>query len=116
MIAQIIQRAKDFSHGITAKRSPQWPEVERAHRAKFPTCAACGTGQNIQVHHCLPFHLYPALELDPANLISLCEKAGGPEDHYNIGHHRDWKGYNPDVRADAARILAAKAAAQKTSP
>lgn len=116
MIAQFVQRVKDLSHGITAKRSSKWPAVEHAHRKLFPTCAACGTGLSIQVHHCLPFHLHPELELDPTNLISLCEKAGGPECHYNIGHHRNWKGYNPDVRADSAKILAAKAAAPKTSP
>jgi len=102
---KIHQRLVDLSRGITSKRSSKWPAVEHAHRKLFPTCAACGTADSIQVHHCLPFHLHPELELDPNNLISLCEKKGGLECHYNIGHHRDWKSYNPLVRADASTAL-----------
>ena len=52
----------------------------------------------------MPFHLDPALELDPTNLITLCmdEK----ECHLHIGHGGSFKQYNPEVRRMAAEALA----------
>src|SRR5258708_4754189 len=56
------------------KRSSEWPRVEKEHRLHEPACVACGyQGPGIQVHHVRPFHLHPNLELDPRNLITLCE-------------------------------------------
>jgi predicted HNH restriction endonuclease len=53
------------------------------------------------VHHKRPVHLFPELELDPANLITLCE----PQNcHYLIGHCLSWKAYNPSVEEDAAHV------------
>jgi hypothetical protein len=49
----------------------------------------------LQVHHILPFHLNPQLELDPSNLITLC--MGKLECHLIIGHGGDYKDYNPSV-------------------
>jgi 5-methylcytosine-specific restriction protein A len=85
------------------KRSPQWPKVEKAFRAAHPTCAACGTTEKIQVHHKHPFHLFPALELDPNNLISLC--MGPNECHLLVGHGDNFKAWNPNVEADSAETL-----------
>jgi hypothetical protein len=65
--------------------------------AAHPTCAACGT-RGVEVHHVEPFHVRPDLELDPANLISLCRA-----DHFCFGHFHRWASWNPDVRADVAR-------------
>lgn len=41
------------------------------------------------------------MELDPENLITLCE---GPafNCHLFFGHLRNWSSHNPDVREDAA--------------
>lgn len=58
----------------------------------------------MQVHHVDPYHLDPAKELDPANLISLC--MGPLECHVRIGHGDDFKAYFPDVRVMAANLLA----------
>lgn len=85
------------------QRSPEWPAVAHAHLQREPGCAVCGhQGQGLQVHHIKPFHLYPELELDPNNLITLCELKGRTH-HLLIGHLDDWESYNPQVRTDARR-------------
>lgn len=101
VINKVRSTARDVSTG--GKRSPKWPGVERAFRSTNPTCAACGATEKIQVHHKHPFHLFPALELDPTNLISLC--MGPNECHLFIGHGDNFKAWNPNVESDAARLL-----------
>ena len=81
-----------------AARSGKWPRVERAWLAVHPTCAACGGKEQVSVHHKRPFHLHPELELDAANLISLCERHCC---HLMIGHSGDWHAYNSHVEDDA---------------
>lgn len=90
--------------GVSAKRSDKWPTVEKHFREAHPTCAACGGKDRLNVHHCMPFHLDPAKELDPNNLITLC--MGEKECHLHIGHGGSFKQYNPNVRKDAAEALA----------
>lgn len=64
----------------------------------------CGyRGRGLQVHHIKPFHLHPDLELDPDNLITLCE-IKGRDHHLLIGHLDDWEAYNPNVRHDVKRF------------
>lgn len=104
-------RVSDLLHGVTKARSPHWPSVRRAFLQQFPTCAACGSVEHLNVHHVEPFHVAPALELEPKNLITLCE---GPEKcHLRIGHDGDWRLWNPCVRAQAARLLKAKLFARR---
>jgi hypothetical protein len=93
-------------HGIT--RSSHWPAVEKAFRKIHPQCVACLVKSiaHVQIHHRFPFHYCvalgrPDLELDPRNLITLCEHEGGPEHHLLIGHLADWKSSNTDVANDA---------------
>lgn len=81
---------------IEAPRSSRWPEVRRAHIKKQPCCAACGRNRNLAVHHKLPYHLFPALELVDSNLITLCASC-----HLVFGHFGDWHAYNPNVVDDA---------------
>src|SRR5436190_1264812 len=82
-------------------RSGKWHAVQHAHLAANPGCAVCGKKgtkeKPNQVHHCLPFHLYPHLELEPSNLITLCH-----DHHLTFGHLMDYRAFNPDVRKDAA--------------
>lgn len=87
-----------------AMRSPHWATTRRHHLKDHSTCAACGGTEKLQVHHKQPYHLHPDLELEPTNLITLCE-FGDIDCHYNIGHHRDWKSFNPNVVQDAAANL-----------
>ena len=57
---------------------------------------------NLEVHHIKPFHLNPALELDPINLATLCEsKKDGVNCHLWFGHLGNFKSFNVDVIADA---------------
>ena len=84
-------------HGRT--RSPEWHRVEKEHLQRQPACVACGSTKNVQVHHVKPFHLHPQLELDPTNLITLCE-AEGREHHLLLGHLDAWESFNEHIHAD----------------
>ncbi|GCE16544.1 HNH endonuclease [Dictyobacter kobayashii] len=76
----------------------------------------CGhRGKGLQVHHIKPFHLYPELELDPNNLITLCEIRGRTH-HLLIGHLDDWESYNIRVRADTKRYAHQNAITIKANP
>src|SRR5512135_3581631 len=84
-------------HGM--KRSNKWPKVRAAHLAKHPACEVCGGNEKLEVHHKRPFHLHPDLELDPKNLITLCEsKHGGVNCHLFVGHLGNFKSFNADVK------------------
>jgi len=102
VVNQVRSAARDMSTG--GKRSSQWPKVEKTFRESHPTCAACGASSKIQVHHKHPFHLFPELELDPNNLISLC--MGPNACHLFVGHGDNFKAWNPNVESDAATSLA----------
>lgn len=80
-----------------AARSPEWPALRAAWVERNPTCRCCGRRENLNVHHVRPFHLFPELELEESNLITLCE--GGPVNcHYLAGHGaRGWRYYVEDV-------------------
>lgn len=82
-------------------RSPEWARVAMEHRRREPACVVCGyKGRKVQVHHIKPFHLHPQLELDPHNLITLCE-ARGRNHHLLLGHLNSWESYNEHIREDA---------------
>ena len=85
------------------KRSSRWDEVRDTFILEHPTCAACGATNKLQVHHILPFHLRPELELNPKNLIVLC--MGINECHLEIGHGGSFRCYNPQVVIHAKRFL-----------
>ena len=86
------------------KRSDKWPAVRASWLKLHPTCAACGSAKNIEVHHKTPFHINPALELDPNNFITLCAEMG-VEHHLHVGHLGNWKNFNRNVENDAKRML-----------
>lgn len=92
-------------------RSPAWPSVERWHLRGQPRCVACAEGTNleatVQVHHLFPFHYCVALgrkdlELDPRNLLTLCEGGTGAQNHHLlVGHLDSFSSANLNARADA---------------
>jgi len=50
----------------------------------------------------IPFHVAPDLELDPNNLMSLCEhKKYGKNCHQLFGHLGDFRRVNLNVEIDA---------------
>jgi len=91
-----LETVRDAHVGHGMERSPHWPTVQHKHLKKFPACAACGGNTNLNVHHKQPFHLYPDLELEPTNLITLCMD-GDKDCHIKLGHGGNFKAYNPNV-------------------
>jgi 5-methylcytosine-specific restriction endonuclease McrA len=86
-----------------SKRSGHWPTIRKEHLKKNPVCAVCGGDKMLEVHHKLPFHLDPTLELNPVNLITLCEsKDNGINCHLGVGHLGNFKSYNRDIEKDEA--------------
>ncbi len=81
--------------GVT--RSAKWKTTEKVHLKLEPMCVVCGTRISIAVHHVRPFHLFPELELDPDNLLTLC-----PVHHLWVGHLGSWQAWNASVRIDSA--------------
>lgn len=78
-------------------RSGKWPRVRKQHLEKEPACVACGRAKELEVHHIVPYHANPQLELDPDNLITLCADPC----HLVHGHLMNFSRSNPDVRTDA---------------
>lgn len=85
-------------------RSPKWEGVRKKHLASNPTCAACGGADHLQVHHLKPFHLFPELELEPSNLITLCEKVLVDADTKNDNHHLEL-GHSGDFHKNNKKVL-----------
>jgi 5-methylcytosine-specific restriction enzyme A len=83
-------------------RSGKWPAVRARFLKDHPTCANCGGKSLLNVHHRLAFHTHPELELEPTNLITLCEAR---HCHLMQGHLGDFKSINSTVEDDAAAFL-----------
>lgn len=79
-----------------AVRSPKWTNVRKQHLKDNPHCAACGRDKRLEVHHVKPVHLFPALELDPSNLLTLCADPC----HILFGHLMNFKSWNKEVVQD----------------
>ena len=90
---------RDAHIGVAGKRSNHWPAVEHNHLKLNPVCACCGGNTHLNVHHRKPFHLFPELELEPTNLITLCMD-GDKDCHIKLGHGGNFKAYNPNVDED----------------
>lgn len=86
---------------LESNRSPEWSNTRKKHLAKQSFCQACGTKNNLEVHHIEPFHINPARELDPDNLITLC----GKNCHFVFGHLMDYSSWNTNVIEDCRVYL-----------
>jgi len=105
----VEQLGESIDWGISqGERSGEWRRVRDQFVEKFPVCAACGSSAALNVHHVIPFHVRPDLELDEWNLITLCR-----EHHFRIGHDPDgpwrskkpsWSASNPLVREHAEQF------------
>lgn len=84
-------------------RSPEWPSHRKKWLEENPQCAICGCNKCLQVHHRKPFHLWPELELDFTNYITLCE-CPNHDCHIRAGHLWSWKSYNPRIDGDIAAM------------
>jgi 5-methylcytosine-specific restriction protein A len=84
-----------------ATRSPKWSSIRKQHLKDNPCCAACGRWDKLEVHHIEPVHLNPDRELDPSNLITLCDSPC----HIVFGHLMNYKSWNLDVISDCQNYL-----------
>lgn len=98
---------QDWWHGVSplfggVPRSPEWPTVRKAHLLRDPVCNICGGTKKLNVHHVLPFHVDKTLELNPDNLITLCDGAGNGNHHLIFGHFGNYATkWNPQIRTEA---------------
>jgi 5-methylcytosine-specific restriction enzyme A len=100
MIKDLIKRIFNRDYRMFgADRSSRWSHVRNEHIKKFPECAVCGKTENLTVHHKKPFHVFPELELEPTNLVTLCESAG-MHCHITFGHLGSFKSYNGSIEDD----------------
>lgn len=82
------------------QRSSKWRRLREEHLQKQPQCAACGRTTGLIVHHIIPVSFDPTRELDPENLLTLCETPC----HIVFGHFFSYHCYNRDVRRTAAEF------------
>lgn len=91
-----LQKIADLAKGRPEPvRSPLWDKTRHAHLQTQPACQWCKTVKKLEVHHIEPYHLAPSSELDPKNLITLCDKC-----HFVAGHNCNWKSFNQGVKYD----------------
>jgi 5-methylcytosine-specific restriction endonuclease McrA len=82
-------------------RSPKWKTIRSQHLKSNSYCAACGRKTGLEVHHIEPVQINPQRELDPTNLITLCDSYC----HLAIGHLMDYKSWNENVIKDSEVYL-----------
>lgn len=82
------------------KRHRDWGKVRKEFLKTHDQCAVCGTKKKLAVHHIKPVHLFPELELELSNLITLCQSRSH-NDHFIFGHLLDWCDYNDKIIDDS---------------
>lgn len=87
---------------LSIPRSSKWRKVRSKFLAENPKCAVCGNEKNVVPHHIVPVHKDPSKELDPNNLIGLCENKSF-NCHFFFGHLKNWTKYNINIVEDAER-------------
>jgi len=102
----VWQTLKDRIQGKAEKgqkRSSKWRKVRAEHIKKNPVCVVCGGKKKLEIHHRIPFSIAPDLELEPSNLMTLCESGKyGLVCHRLIGHLGNYRRINMSVDVDAA--------------
>lgn len=83
-------------------RSGRWRSWRAAHLKREPDCRACGSTEDLEVHHITPVHAGGPELAPPEGLITLCRPC-----HHVIAHACDWYAWRPDVRRLAAELRAA---------
>ena len=80
-----------------ALRSNRWSQIRKEFLKENPLCAVCGTRGKLlspnEVHHILPFHLNPALELSPKNFLTVCRHC-----HLYFAHLGSFKSYCIEIK------------------
>jgi hypothetical protein len=96
---QILGKTKNYK-----RRSSKWGAV-RKEFLKDACCVVCGGVDKLEAHHVVPFHEAPERELDPKNLIALCEsKKSGINCHLFVGHLGDYRKSNRAINESISAI------------
>ena len=105
----LIKNVSDAIAGkapLGVKRSSGWSAVRKRFLETNKTCAVCGGTSKLEVHHVQSFHEHTDLELDPNNLIVLCESGRfGLTCHLLMGHLGNYQDIYISVRTDAKTWL-----------
>lgn len=87
-----------FDRTFGAARSGDWVRVRRENIKKY--CEVCekkgGLFKPLELHHVRPFHLFPELELEPTNFITVCRHC-----HLYFAHLGSFKSYNITIKEEA---------------
>lgn len=99
-----LLKNKEIARSFGIPRSPLWPKTRDNWLKLSPFCKFCERTTKLTVHHKKPFHLFPELELDPRNLITVCE---WPTMNCHLWwcHGGDWSCYVRDIDDFAKRVL-----------
>ena len=84
-----------------AVRSPKWQAVRKEHIKNNPNCIACGRNKKVEAHHIEPVHVWPEKELNPSNLVTLCDDPC----HLIFGHLMNYKSWNEYIINDSKEYL-----------
>lgn len=99
----LLRRIYTFFFGsqkiIGANRNSKWPKLRNSLIKDAGKCSVCDGIDFLTVHHIIPFHIRPDLELSRENLVVLCESPK-MNCHFIFGHRRDWKNYNKNILED----------------
>lgn len=102
----MLTRIKEALQGkvpLGIQRSSRWRKVREVHLKNNPKCELCEGAKKLRVHHIKPFHTHPELELEPTNLITLCECLSyGINCHLLVGHLGNFRKVNHNSVADIA--------------
>jgi 5-methylcytosine-specific restriction protein A len=104
IVKHLVDVAKDKAE-LGNRRSSKWPTARKHHLKLHPVCEVCGGSEKLEVHHIEPYHLNPERELDPTNMITLCEGKKFVNCHLLFGHLGSYKNINPNVVEDAANWI-----------
>lgn len=100
LLRRLLGMSRDEIEALSAPRSSGWKRLRSQHLKENPRCEACGGTSRVVPHHIIPFHIDPSRELDPLNLVSLCESPTF-NCHLFFGHLKRWDRHNPRVLEDA---------------
>lgn len=90
----LLSLFQDRTFGVA--RDSRWATVRKYHLKIHDKCQACDKKKDLEVHHVVPVFKDKSLELEPTNLITLCDNC-----HLLFGHLGSWHSYNEFVREDA---------------
>lgn len=78
----------DHSEKEITRNSPEYREFHNKVLKRDGVCQCCGSSEDLEVHHCLPFNEYNSLGADPKNGIVLCKSCHG-DYHSEYGYKRN---------------------------